>query len=459
MAVCSQCVTRPVLAVFGGSFDPPHIGHVMLPTYLLTRGLAERVMVAVSFAHPFGKTQSSFDERLTWTRLAMRDHGPRVEISDIERELAAARPGPTYTIDLLESVSLRWPAHEIRLVIGSDLVEGSQASRWHRWSEIERRFSPIVVPRRVARDEPGLLPAISSTLIRSWLARAPDPSAVSELERHVPAIVLERLLERASPKPITVVGRGHAGVRITQWLGSRGFAPTSQSSRAIMADPSRLAIAPGCAAIWLLCSDDQLENMAAAIAGTPPLPAGLPVLSGSGSRVARQVLAPVVDAGHPVGTLHPICSLRREHAHAWLDHAGFGVEGDPAARAIAHEIVGDNVWLDLQGHDATSRTRYHAACSLAANHLAVLFGEAHRVLSSLHHPPSEVGRCLAALMTSAMDNLTHLGLPHGVTGPIARGDNTTASTHARALGGDAGALYETLASRLRQLLLAENETQ
>ncbi|TPV93748.1 MAG: DUF2520 domain-containing protein [Myxococcales bacterium FL481] len=448
----SQNVRRPVLAVFGGSFDPPHLGHVLLPTYLLARGLAQRVMIPVSYAHPFGKVQSPFGQRLAWTRAAMRVHGTAVEVSDIEQRLGRARPGPTFTVDVLEAVAKQYPTFAVRLVVGSDLMHDEQYRRWHRWSDIELHFAPIVISRRQDDDEPGALPAISSTQIRSWLAARPDPTAEAKLERNLPAVIWAQLRDEVTPREIVVIGRGHAATRISEWLWSRGFQVTALGAREIAADPSGLQPSSHCAGIWLLTRDTHLFELASRLAAHSQVSRSLPILSGAGARRADDCLAPLATAGHPVGSLHPICSLRREHDPGQLSRAGFGVEGDPAARALALSIVGDQPWLDLQRHDAAARQRYHAACALAANHLAVLYAEANRVLISLGHDPPSTRCCVATLMASALANLTELGVPSGVTGPAARGDEASLQTHLAALDGSARALYEQLSARLQELL-------
>ena len=53
-----------MLAVLGGSFNPPHIGHALLTSYLFARGLAERVLVAPCWDHPLGKQLIPFERRM-----------------------------------------------------------------------------------------------------------------------------------------------------------------------------------------------------------------------------------------------------------------------------------------------------------------------------------------------------------------------------------------------------------
>src|SRR3954453_19837484 len=76
----------PELAILGGSFDPPHFGHVFLAAYALGSANVERVLVVPVFQHAFAKPLSPFEDRLHMCELAFRDLR-RVEVSDLEREL------------------------------------------------------------------------------------------------------------------------------------------------------------------------------------------------------------------------------------------------------------------------------------------------------------------------------------------------------------------------------------
>ena len=74
------------VGVFGGSFNPPHVGHVLAAAYLLSMAAVDRVLVIPVFRHPFAKTLASFEDRLAMCQLAMT-WLPQVEVSDIERQL------------------------------------------------------------------------------------------------------------------------------------------------------------------------------------------------------------------------------------------------------------------------------------------------------------------------------------------------------------------------------------
>ena len=163
---------QPELAVFGGSFDPPHIGHVFLATYALSVAGVERVIVAPTFEHAFGKPLSPFAVRVA---LCERAFAPLVgcEISPIERELG----GTSRTLRLVTELAVRYPAHRLRLLIGADIL--AQTQQWQRFDEIVAR-APLLVAERAGYATGAsapLLPEVSSSAIRSALERGEDVSA------------------------------------------------------------------------------------------------------------------------------------------------------------------------------------------------------------------------------------------------------------------------------------------
>ena len=85
--------TRTRVALFGGSFNPPHMGHVLAVAYVLGVGLVDRVLVVPVFEHALGKQLVPFQHRL---EMARRAFGwlPRVEVSTIEEQLGAKAQYP-----------------------------------------------------------------------------------------------------------------------------------------------------------------------------------------------------------------------------------------------------------------------------------------------------------------------------------------------------------------------------
>jgi nicotinate-nucleotide adenylyltransferase len=445
---------KPVLGVLGGAFDPPHIGHVLTVTYVRSRGLVDRVVVAPCWEHPLGKQPSPFADRLAWTRAAMAVHGSDVEVSDMERGLAEERGGPSYTIALLEALAREHPDHEVRLVIGSDIEATGEVARWYRWPDIRANFAPLVVPRAgYAPTDVAALPDVSSTRIREWL-RSPDvPGARKRLCEALPAAVLRLVLEPEKGE-VWLVGRGNVAAHAEPWLAAGGFEVRLLGARALAEGRTKLpSTTPR--GIWLVCRDADLATVACALSDRAKLRRDIPVLHAAGALRARRpdALGSLADRGHSVGTLHPVCSLRRDHlAGSLLGRAAFGIEGDAGAREFARELVGEQPWLDLEDLDDGGRLAYHAACALAANHLAVLMDAAAGSMVGQELPRATVEEALSVLLQSALDNLLALGVPRGVTGPVVRGDQALVDAHADALEPEASALYRLLSASLSRIV-------
>lgn len=171
-----------VVAFFGGSFNPPHVGHVLAVTYVLATQAIDEVRIVPCYRHPFGKELLSFEHRFAMCELAM-GWLPRVNVSRVEQELG----GESRTLRTIQHLYATEPGNRFRLVVGADvLLEGS---RWHGFDEIRKLAQPIVLGRagiEAPGSPPPLLPDVSSTKVRDALAtRARD-----ELEAIVPRAVL-----------------------------------------------------------------------------------------------------------------------------------------------------------------------------------------------------------------------------------------------------------------------------
>jgi len=167
------------IALFGGSFDPPHLGHVLAACTARAKG-AEAVWVLPSARHPYGKDLSPWDQRLTLCRAAFEPLGSWCEVREDEQD----NPGG-YTVDLVEALARRHPGNTWLLVGGTDTAR--DLHRWHRGADLARLVTVLAVPRRGYDDtHPAALPAISSSGLRadiaaghSWRERVPD--AVGDL--------------------------------------------------------------------------------------------------------------------------------------------------------------------------------------------------------------------------------------------------------------------------------------
>jgi nicotinate-nucleotide adenylyltransferase len=185
-------VTR--VAVFGGSFNPPHVAHVLACALVGSVEDVDRILVVPTFKHPFAKPLAPFEDRVAMCELAMA-WMPRVEVSRLEEELG----GESRTLRTLENLALAHPDWKLRLVIGADIL--AEAPRWFGFDAIAKLAPPIVL-ERAGFDSPGggpaLLPEVSSTKVRAAIARG----AWHDLERLLPRRVLDHVRARglyASP--------------------------------------------------------------------------------------------------------------------------------------------------------------------------------------------------------------------------------------------------------------------
>ena len=187
------------LAVYGGSFDPPHRAHVLAVEHVLRTRQAEAVLVVPVFRHAFGKRMEAFEHRVRMCELAF-EHTAGVEVSPIEAEL----PAPSYTVQTLRALRERYPTSELRFVVGTDAVQESH--KWHLFDEV-CRIAPLIVLGRVGVEHPGgpepFLPDVSSTEIRAALrgrgGRAQDAASphLDAVPKPVLAYIDEHGLYRA----------------------------------------------------------------------------------------------------------------------------------------------------------------------------------------------------------------------------------------------------------------------
>lgn len=155
-------IQRERLGLFGGTFDPPHVGHLILASEARSQLDLTRVLWTVTPDPPHKQDQfiTSLQHRLAMVRLAIQGD-PRFEISDIELN----RPGPHYTVDTIRLLAEQNPSAEIVPIIGGDSLH--DLPTWHQPKELVYAAHWVGVMRRPG-EEPDLkelereLPGISS---------------------------------------------------------------------------------------------------------------------------------------------------------------------------------------------------------------------------------------------------------------------------------------------------------
>jgi nicotinate-nucleotide adenylyltransferase len=180
------------VAFYGGSFDPPHVAHVLAASYVLATGSFARVLVVPVAAHALDKQLVAFEHRVRMCELAL-GWLPGVEVSRVEQSL----PLPSRTLNTLKALKAAHPDWALRLVIGADVLLETQ--KWHAFEQVAGLAPPLVLGRvGVAHPgaPPAILPDVSSTRVRELLARRADPGVAEELHRLVPRAVLEYIEAR-----------------------------------------------------------------------------------------------------------------------------------------------------------------------------------------------------------------------------------------------------------------------
>jgi nicotinate-nucleotide adenylyltransferase len=180
---------RPVrIGFFGGSFDPPHICHLLFCVWALEMADIDKVLWVPCVRHPFGKDNAPYEDRLAMCRLAAQSMGDRVEVSAIESEL----PQPSYTVNTMRALREQWPGDDFAVLIGSDLV--NDLDDWQRIEELRAMADFVVVPRggyAEGKDKLHIaLPALSSTDVREALRQGGSAESV------VPARVIEYIQKK-----------------------------------------------------------------------------------------------------------------------------------------------------------------------------------------------------------------------------------------------------------------------
>jgi nicotinate-nucleotide adenylyltransferase len=163
-------------AMFGGSFDPVHHGHLVVAELLRELERLERVWFVPAWRSPHkSRMRAGGEHRLAMLRLARRDN-PALQVSDLELR----RRGPSYTIDSVRALRRQWGGRPFLLLGGDALLD---LSAWRESEALLREARVVVFARpgaeKAARRARSLglryhelaLSSISSSAIRNLLRR------------------------------------------------------------------------------------------------------------------------------------------------------------------------------------------------------------------------------------------------------------------------------------------------
>ena len=166
------------VGIFGGSFNPIHIGHAIIASYVKQHSDLDQIWLMVAPLNPLKQPKDdNYDlHRIRMTELVSRQI-EGVETSAFEFSL----PRPSYTINTLKALQQKFPEHEFSLIIGAD--NWAVFNKWKDWKEIIENFDILIYPRmgyeimipeeyahRVKLTQAPII-EISSTQIREAIAK------------------------------------------------------------------------------------------------------------------------------------------------------------------------------------------------------------------------------------------------------------------------------------------------
>ena len=206
-------MARSRVAVFGGTFDPIHLGHIAVAEQAREGIVAEQTWLVPAGIPPHrGPVDAGALDRLEMCRAAVAGQ-PRISVLDLELR----RPGPSYTVDTMRDLHADHPDHELWVVLGADAAR--RMPEWHGSEQLLGGFHFVLVNRagaaRVAQPEAIALgfhpdrtrivgidsPEVSATEIRHRVASGAPldglvPSGVASI------IQARGLYRRTAERPI-----------------------------------------------------------------------------------------------------------------------------------------------------------------------------------------------------------------------------------------------------------------
>jgi nicotinate-nucleotide adenylyltransferase len=130
------------IGLFFGSFNPIHIGHLILANYILENSDMDELWFVVSPQNPFKEKKSLLKDhnRLDMVQLAVKNY-PKMRASNVEFSL----PQPSYTIDTLTYLHEKYPDHSFSLIMGEDNL--GSLHKWKNFENLIKNHHIIVYPR------------------------------------------------------------------------------------------------------------------------------------------------------------------------------------------------------------------------------------------------------------------------------------------------------------------------
>jgi len=161
------------VAILGGSFNPPHLGHMFVCQYILATGRADEVWLTPVYRHAFEKKLLKFSTRMNMcTAIASEFASDKVQLDIMETNTLIK--GVNRTLHTMKVLVNEYPEHKFSFIIGSDVLK--EKEQWHDFDKIEKLVDIIVVERETYEylGNSISIPNISSSDIRLRVAEGRD---------------------------------------------------------------------------------------------------------------------------------------------------------------------------------------------------------------------------------------------------------------------------------------------
>ena len=139
--------TKPDIAFYGGSFNPPHRGHFFLINYILKQTRLRKIILMPAFAppHKLNEKMAPFRHRFAMLRLLLEEFGEversRIKLSTLEKRQST----PSYTFHTLKLLKKLCPGHKIKIILGKDMYDTLPS--WYSYESLIEEYHFIVFKR------------------------------------------------------------------------------------------------------------------------------------------------------------------------------------------------------------------------------------------------------------------------------------------------------------------------
>jgi nicotinate-nucleotide adenylyltransferase len=135
------------VGIYGGTFDPIHLGHLHVITQLIEKDLVDHLLVVPAGAPLLRQNApiATGQQRRTMCQLALGDLPAQVASKVQVNPIEILRTGPSYAIDTVEAVAQSYPDDTIVLIIGQDAAE--KLDQWHRIDELRGMVEFLIIAR------------------------------------------------------------------------------------------------------------------------------------------------------------------------------------------------------------------------------------------------------------------------------------------------------------------------